>query len=326
MPGLVDAGMPQAIQDQFYRVLTTANDPVKVDEAANLLASQGYPVAAQTLRSKAMALRVAQSAADAARTVQDVMKGPAAGPAGPAATPAQTSATARTTVETSQQTAAQNPALSQAASQAATAAVTAAKAATTADPNLALQAAQEAAQAAQTAASSDAAKKAAAAMNVAKEAVLTQNPVAAKTAADMAVNAANQAAIDLAKRGSAGPPEAPTYQVQIPKTAPPGLYEPAASLAAAMTENIRSKGCWKEDRTLVKRFQEAEGGTSTTRGAAGKADGLYGPITAIAAMKYVTRVPAPCYWPKQSADKTAAQKQWADVIKAGKVTVGRQAA
>jgi hypothetical protein len=39
-------------------------------------------------------------------------------------------------------------------------------------------------------------------------------------------------------------------------------------------------------------------------------------------MSYLPKVPAPCYWPQQPAARAKAQKDWAALVKAGKVTVG----
>ena len=81
----------------------------------------------------------------------------------------------------------------------------------------------------------------------------------------------------------------------------------------------------QEDRGLVMRFQEAEGGTKTRRGRAGLADGFYGPKTAIALKAYMPKVPAPRYWPRAEPSRSRAKAQWRQMVDEGKVAVGHAA-
>lgn len=60
-----------------------------------------------------------------------------------------------------------------------------------------------------------------------------------------------------------------------------------------MVLNLRSSKKYKEDKTLVKRFQSLAGL---------KVDGLYGPATALALAAYDVVPPKPLYWAKATAD------------------------
>jgi len=308
--------MPPELAAQLAKVLAEGPDPAKLDDLADGYLNAGFPDAAQQLRNRAMALRAAETARLTAQAVQQTMTGPPSAPTTQSPpTTAETSAVARQATESATRAAAADPALQQAAEQAATAAVTAARAAATANPATAVEAARQTAQAAATASASPSVQAAAQqVIQAANEAAQSNNPAAAQQVASAAADVARQTAIELdARSQNMPPPPAPT----------PAVLNKAAELAARMTENIRAKGCWKEDRSLVKAYQESEGGTATLAGRAGKADGLYGPKTALAAMAHVPKVPAPCYWPSQSTAKAAAVKQWADLVKSGKVVVGQ---
>jgi hypothetical protein len=308
--GKIDAHMPEALVTQVMRALDDGTEAAKLDELAAVLAANGYPVAAASLRDRAMMLRSQETAAPTAKAVEEAMAAPAAATATPApASSAQVTAQAREIVQTVKDAAAATPSLAPAAAQLATAATTAARAAATSSPTVALEAAQQAVQAATSAANSPAAAAATKAVEVAKAAIISQDPAAAQQAAQMAVDSLKTTTVVLERGASPAPAPAPVSAI--------------ATLAARAAENIRSRGCWKEDRSLVRAYQEAEGGSKTVRGRAGLADGMYGPTTALAMMAHLPKVPAPCYWPSQPAAKTAATKQWSDLIRAGKVTVGQ---
>jgi hypothetical protein len=311
--------MPPELAAQLDQTLQAATDPTKLDELAAHLANSGYPLAAGILRGAAMAMRAKESVADTARAVADAISQPAAAEAEPGPTPAQqTTAEARTVVEQISEIAKAAPSLAPAAAEAAQAAQTAAAAAVHASPTEALEAAQQAAKAAESAMSSEAAEAAARAVEVAKEAILTQNPAAAQAAAALAVDSLRTATVELEKLRQNGGNAIPE------PSAPPPVESRAAELAAMVRENIKSAGCWKEDRNLVREYQAAEGGTATTRGRAGLADGMYGPTTALAMMSHLPKVPQPCYWPSDAKRKADAQRQWKELISAGKVTIGGQ--
>jgi hypothetical protein len=174
-----------------------------------------------------------------------------------------------------------------------------------------VQAAQQATAAAQTALSSPAAAQAAQATQTALAAAASNNPALAQQAANQAVQAAQTAVLSTTAATQNQP-------APVPSTAAPML----AGLAANAANEIRSKGCWHESRPIIQAYQQAEGGTLKTPGRAGVADGYWGPATALAAMSYLPKVPAPCYWPQQPAARAKAQKDWAALVKAGKVTVG----
>src|SRR5205823_2761001 len=110
--------------------------------------------------------------------------------------------------------------------------------------------------------------------------------------------------------GPAAPP--PT----APFAAPSGTDVRAVAQAAA--DEIRAKGCWNENRDLVKQFQRL------VYPAAGEVDGFYGPQVAIAMAKYLPKVPAPCYWPKPAADRARAKAAWARMVRQANINVGRQ--
>lgn len=302
--------MPPDVVAATQAVLANGTDPEKIEYAATELAGHGYPIAAAALRSRSMELRVKLSAQEGVQNVKDQMEAPAIAPASPAPVPAQTLATAKQVANQAAELAATAPAMAAPAAQAATAATTAAQAAATQDPALALKAAKEAAAAAAATQSAPAVAAAAAAVQTAQQAVATGNPVAAASAAQQAANVAATVVMTSA---------ATAAQQPIPVPAPASALALAAS---AMCDDIRKKGCWKENRELVRVYQRAEGGTPTVRGRAGKADGLYGPTTALAAMAHVPKVPAPCYWPTQPKEAAAAKASWAALVKQGKVTVG----
>jgi hypothetical protein len=94
------------------------------------------------------------------------------------------------------------------------------------------------------------------------------------------------------------------------------------ALATAAANEIRTKKCWNEDRSKINAYQVARGGSSTVAGFAGKADGMYGPTVALDLMKFLPMVPAPCYWPSAEPARTNAQKDWANLVKTGRVTIG----
>jgi hypothetical protein len=100
-------------------------------------------------------------------------------------------------------------------------------------------------------------------------------------------------------------------------SATPGGVDVRA-LAQAVADDIRAKGCWHENRDLVKQFQHA------VYPAAGAVDGFYGPQVALVMAKYISKVPAPCYWPKAPTDRARAKAQWARMVKEANVNVGSQ--
>ena len=314
-PGTLDPTLPPAVAQQVSQALLTGTDPNTLEQAASALASQGYPMAAAALRAKAMALRAAATQATAMQAVATTVTSPGFVPPIPAPTPEQTAATAQQVVQTAQQTAAQAPHAAPALTQAAQAAATAMDAAISASPQQAAVAAQQAANAAQTAASQPAATQAAQAMQTAIAAAQANDPALAQQAAHQAVQAAQTAVLTTTANANNAPP---------PPAAPvvPALDPTLVALASAAADTIRQKGCWKEDRTKVKAFQAARGGTATTPGNAGVADGLWGPTTALDAMNFLPKVPAPCYWPSDAKKKAAAQADWANLVKTGKVTIG----
>lgn len=314
-PGTLDPNLPPAVAQQVAQALATGTDPNALETAASALAAQGYPLAAAALRSKAMMLRTASTMATAMQSTQDIMSPGFVPQSPPAPTPAQTTATAQQVVQQAQQTAATAPGTTPAVTQAAQAATTAAHAAMTQDPGLAVQAAQQAASAANTALSQPAATQAATAMQTAQAAVLANDPALAATAAHQAVQAAQTAILTTNAAANNAPPPPPAPAI-------PGLDPNLVALASAAADTVRTKGCWKEDRSKVKAFQAARGGTAKTPGNAGVADGMYGPTTALDMMNFLPRVPAPCYWPSDPTKRAAAQRDWQNLVKTGKVTIG----
>ena len=101
-----------------------------------------------------------------------------------------------------------------------------------------------------------------------------------------------------------------------PGVPPTGADVQAA--AQAVADDIRAKGCWHENRDLVKQFQRL------VYPAAGSVDGFYGPQVALVMAKYLPKVPAPCYWPKAPASRARAKADWARMVKQANVNVGRQ--
>lgn len=313
-PGTLDPNLPPAVAQQVAQALSTGTDPNALETAAAALASQGYPLAAAALRAKAMMLRTSSTMATAMQSAQTVMS-PGFVPSIPTPSPEQTAATAQQVVSQAQQTAAAAPHTTPAVTQAAQAATTAMQAAATQDPALAVQAAQEATAAANTALSQPAATQAAQATQTAAAAVLANDPQLAATAAHQAVQAAQTAVLTTNATAQNAPPPPPAPVV-------PSLDARLVTLAQAAADTVRTKGCWKEDRSKVLAFQQARGGTKTTPGNAGVADGMYGPTTALDMMNFLPKVPAPCYWPSDPTKRAAAQKDWQNLVKTGKVTVG----
>lgn len=316
--GQLDPNLPPSVAQQVAQALATGTDPNALETAASALAAQGYPLAAAALRTKAMMLRASTSMATAMQTTQDILSQPGTVSSPgfvPQPTPAQTAATAQQVVQQAQQTAAQAPQTTPAVTQAAQAATTALHAAVTQDPGMAVQAAQQAASAANTALSQPAATQAATAMQTAAAAVLANDPALAATAAHQAAQAAQTAVLTTNAAANNAPPPPPGPPI-------PAMDPGLVALAAAAADTVRTKGCWKEDRSKVKAFQAARGGTASTPGNAGVADGMYGPTTALDMMNFLPKVPAPCYWPSDPTKRAAAQKDWQNLVKTGKVTIG----
>jgi hypothetical protein len=317
--GSLDANLPPATAQQVAQALASGTDPNALESAAAALAAQGYPLAATALRAKAMMLRAAATQAAAMQNVQSVLApgamqqpGFTSSPGFVAPTPQETHATAQQVIQQAQATAASVPETTPAVTQAAQAASTATLAAATGNPQLATQAAQQAATAAATALSQPAAVQAAQAIQTAAQAAATGNPQLAQTAANQAVQAAHTAL--LATTAAAN-------QVPAPSPAAPGDPQ-LVTLASAVRSEILAKGCWHEDRSKVVAYQVARGGTKSTPGHAGVADGMYGPAVALDMMQFIPKVPAPCYWPTKEPARSNAQKSWAALVKTGKVTVG----
>ena len=112
----------------------------------------------------------------------------------------------------------------------------------------------------------------------------------------------------------------PSVAPQSPMPSAPGApsIDDRARLAAqAAAADIRAKGCWHENRDLVKEFQRI------VYPAAGEVDGFYGPAVALAMAKYLPKVPAPCYWPKAPADRARAKADWQRMVRQANVNVGR---
>ncbi len=314
-PGTLDPNLPPATAQQVTQALLTGTDPNALEQAASALAAQGFPMAAAALRAKAMALRAQATMATAQQAVAQTVTSPGFVPSIPTPSPAQTAATAQQVEQTAQDTAAQAPHAAPALTQAAQAAATAMNAAISASPQQAIQAAQQASAAAQTAMSQPAATQAAQAMQTAIAAEQSGDTALAQTAAHQAVQAAQTAVLTTTAAANNAPPPPPAPIV-------PATDPNLVALASAAADTIRTKGCWKEDRSKIKAFQIARGGTASSPGHAGVADGLYGPTTALDMMNFLPKVPAPCYWPSDPKKASAAKADWANLVKTGKVTVG----
>jgi hypothetical protein len=308
----LDPGMPSDLAGQVARVLSAEGDPTKLDGWASRLDQLGFTKAAQALRAKASALRAVQGAGTALGRINDVLTNQPAGTPGIAPDAAQVRQQAQNVVTQAAQVATQQPTATDAAAAAARAAAAAARAATTGNPDDLQRAAKEAAAAASTVMSPIAQSKASAAVTAAQTAIATGSPTAAVEAASKAAEAASQVLQDATK-------------IVVPAPGPmPGASAPTGSgdadaraLAQLVAADIRAKGCWHENRDLVKQFQRL------VYPAAGTVDGFYGPSVAIAMAKYLPKVPAPCYWPKTSADRTKAKADWAAMVKNANINVGR---
>ncbi len=217
---------------------------------------------------------------------------------------------AREVVDKAAEAAAQTPAIQEAMGDAAAAAAAAAKAATTGDPEKAAEAVQKAADAAAKVMSPEAQSKAADAVAAAQAAAAEPTPAAVTEAAAKAAEAAEAAVADATKAATelaAQVPEVPLTETMDPE---------ATRLAQAMTDDIRAKGCWREDRRKVRAFQKH------VEPAAGAVDGLYGPRTALAAATHVPRVPPPCYWPSRASARATAEADWQRAVTEQGINVG----
>lgn len=309
----LDPGMPSDLAGQVARVLSAEGDPTKLDGWASQLDQLGFPKAAQALRAKSSALRAVQGAGTALGRINDVLTNQPTGTPGISPDPAQVRQQAQNVVTQAAQVATQQPTATDAAAAAARAAAAAARAATTGNPDDVQRAAKEAATAASTVMSPIAQSKASAAVIAAQTAIATGSPTAAVEAASKAAEAASQVLQDATK--IVVPAPAPMPGASTAPTAPGDAD--ARALAQLVAADIRAKGCWHENRDLVKQFQQL------VYPAAGTVDGFYGPSVAIAMAKYLPKVPAPCYWPKASADRTKAKADWAAMVKNANINVGR---
>jgi hypothetical protein len=311
----MDPGMPTALAEGVAGALVKEQDPAKLDGWADQVETLGFPNSAKALRAKAASLRALKGAGAALQKIDDIIKDKPEEPA-PSA-PAVRDKARETVQKAAEVAAAQQPALTEAAGKAAEAATAAARAATTGDPVEVEKAATKAAEAAAAVLSPVGQSKAATAVAAATEAVAEPTPENIQKAAAAATDAATQAMTDAATQivqpgGPTGP--APVLAVEPP---PAPVLDPAiVQLAERVAADVRAKGKWKEDRALVKQFQLADP-------AAGKADGLYGPKTAITLSKYVSKVPAPLYWPSSPTTRDAAKADWAELVAQGGFTVGR---
>lgn len=318
-------GMPPELAAQVERILLTEGDPGVLEHWAAKLEELGHVKAGAALRAKATAIRVQQGAGGAMREIEKVIEpekakereaaldahsrspGQPTTPT-PSATPTATEGPATTKAradKVSEDAAAQSktdPTQAAAAEKAASAAKKAAEAVATADAEKLEEAAREAAEAAASSVSPEAREKAHGAAAAAREAIETGDPNKAAEAATKVVEAAEEV---VANKNPTDPAESER-----------------ARLAALVASEIRTKGCWNEDRKLVAQYQVAEGGTPTKRGRAGIVDGMYGPRVAFALMRYMQKVPAPCYWPKAEASRSKAKAEWQQMVKEGNVTVG----
>lgn len=107
-----------------------------------------------------------------------------------------------------------------------------------------------------------------------------------------AINKAAEAVTTAVKTGDAAPPPIKPIPVSLPTEAVPEPKTEQQKLAEALAAHIETTTRGSENKQLVRRFQEGEGG------AAGNIDGLYGPKTAKALGKYVVPPPTPLYWPR----------------------------
>jgi hypothetical protein len=316
----LDAGMSQDLADQVQGLLQRESDPKKLEGWAGVLEQQNYPNSARALRAKATAIRIKQGAGGAMREIEKVLdpekakerEAAVTSPGwqdpntGQTKTNTETEAKADKVTEDATEAQGANPAVDRALGAAASAAAKAAEAAEKGDANKLAEAANEAAEAAAASLDETTRKKASDAVKATREAVETGDKSKANEAAAKIVDAAEAAVTDLS--GSK-----------------PGPKSESERLAHEVAANLRATKPGQEDRGLVMRFQEAEGGTKTRRGRAGLADGFYGPKTAIALKAYMPKVPAPRYWPRAEPSRSRAKAQWRQMVDEGKVAVGHAA-
>jgi len=342
----LDPGMPPDLAAQVARVLSAEGDPDKLDSWAAKLDQLHFPKAAQALRAKASALRAVQGAGTALGQISNVL---ASTPGGASTAPVDTTAIrdrARDIIARAAQLATQQPAATDAAAAVSRTAAAAARAATTGIAGDMQTASQEAAHAASTVVSPIAQSKASVAVVAAQAAIASGSPAAMADAANKVLDVAAQVLKDArAAAGTAPPSPVPSSPFPMPgapapmPTAPfpmPGVPAPSAApppmpsapggpsiddrarlAAQAAAADIRAKGCWHENRDLVKEFQRI------VYPAAGEVDGFYGPAVALAMAKYLPKVPAPCYWPKAPADRARAKADWQRMVRQANVNVGR---
>jgi hypothetical protein len=346
----LDPGMPPDLAAQVVRVLSAEGDPDKLDGWAAKLDQLHYPMAAQALRAKASALRAVQGAGAALGQISSVLATPPSGTA--PSSPVDTTGIrdrARDIISRAAQLATQQPSATDAAAAVSRTAAAAARAATTNSSGDMQTASQEAAHAAGMVLSPIAASKASVAVVAAQGAIASGSPAAIADASSKILDVAEQVLSDAAKAAASAtppspmpsvpfpmpgaPPPAPSGPFPIPNIPMPGVAPPPmpsgpspagpsiddrARLAAqAAAADIRAKGCWHENRDLVKEFQRI------VYPAAGEVDGFYGPAVALAMAKYLPKVPAPCYWPKAPADRARAKTDWQRMVKQANVNVGR---
>ena len=347
----LDPGMPPDLAAQVARVLSAEGDPDKLDGWAAKLDQLHYPKAAQALRAKASALRAVQGAGAALGQINSVLSTP---PGVAPSTPVDTTAIrdrARDIIARAAQLATQQPSATDAAAAVSRTAAAAARAATTSSSGDMQVASQEAAHAATTVLSPVAASKASVAVVAAQAAIASGSPAAIADAANKILDVAAQVLKDAAKAAATAQPGAPmpSAPFPMPSAAPgPGGFAPSAPFpipgvparsvapaptpgappagpsiddrarlaAQAAAADIRAKGCWHENRDLVKEFQRI------VYPAAGEVDGFYGPAVALAMAKYLPKVPAPCYWPKAPADRARAKADWQRMVRQANVNVG----
>jgi hypothetical protein len=351
----LDPGMPPDLAGQVVRVLSAEGDPDKLDGWAAKLDQLHYPKAAQALRAKASALRAVQGAGAALGQINSVLSTPPSGTA-PSASVDTTGIRdrARDIIARAAQLATQQPSATDAAAAVSRTAAAAARAATTNSSGDMQTASQEAAHAASMVLSPVAASKASVAVVAAQAAMASGSPAAIADASSKILDVAAQVLKDAAKAAASAtspapipampfpmpgaPPPAPSAPAQAapfpmpmpsiptPSVAPmpsapapggPSIDDRARLAAQAAAADIRAKGCWHENRDLVKEFQRI------VYPAAGEVDGFYGPAVALAMAKYLPKVPAPCYWPKAPADRARAKADWQRMVKQANVNVGR---
>ena len=324
----MDPGMPADLAEGVAAALAKEKDPSKLDAWANQVETLGFTRSATALRAKAASLRALQGAARALEQIDAIQKDEV--PPTPAPEITEVREKARETVEKAAEVAEQRPDLENAAAKAAEAAAAAAKAAATQDPAKVTEAAQKAAEAAAAVVSPVAQAKAADAVQAATEAVAVPTVENIAKAADAAIEAGKQAMTDATKVYPGGtptfeeaPPPAPPAPIAPPVAPPPvapvaPVVDPAlAALATQVANEVRTKGCWKEDRSIVSDFQRR------VYPEAGSIDGMYGPRVALTLNKYTAKVPAPCYWPSGTTDRAKAKAEWADLVATAQVNVGR---